>query len=85
MDSPGKLLTVEDLAKKWQVPKSWIYQRTRKRGVEKLEHAKLGKYVRFEEEAMSNYIKDHRTGLSLDKQYKIGPARKSGRANGKRR
>ncbi|HBR15005.1 MAG TPA: hypothetical protein DD723_05625 [Candidatus Omnitrophica bacterium] len=41
-----ELITVQDLAKRLNVPVSWIYQRTR-RGQHSIPHIKLGKYVRF--------------------------------------
>jgi predicted DNA-binding transcriptional regulator AlpA len=43
-----ELLTVADVAKILKVPVSWVYDRTRKRGVERLPHLKLGKYLRFQ-------------------------------------
>ncbi len=87
MDSLAKLLTLGEAAELLRVPKSWIYQRTRKRGVEKIPYSKFGKYIRFEEEALRDYIKHHRigNGPSLDNQPIIRTARKSGRANGRRR
>jgi excisionase family DNA binding protein len=42
-----ELLTVEEVATLLRVPKSWIYQHTRKRDKERLPHVKLGKYLRF--------------------------------------
>jgi predicted DNA-binding transcriptional regulator AlpA len=43
-----KFLTVEELAAELQVPKSWIYSRTRQTGEEQIPHLKCGKYCRFE-------------------------------------
>lgn len=43
-----ELLTVADIAQILRVPKSWVYDRTRKRGLERLPHLKLGKYLRFQ-------------------------------------
>jgi excisionase family DNA binding protein len=40
------LITVSELAKKLNVPISWIYQRTRL-GQKAIPHVKMGKYVRF--------------------------------------
>ena len=39
-----KLLTLEEAAALLKVPKSWIYERTRKGAIP---HLKLGKYLRF--------------------------------------
>ncbi len=52
----GRLLTAEQVAEIFQVPKSWVYGRTRKRGVERLPHLKLGKYLRFEEVAVREFL-----------------------------
>ncbi len=52
----GRLLTVEQVAEMYQVPKSWVYGRTRKRGAEQLPHLKVGKYVRFEEGAVREFL-----------------------------
>ncbi len=51
-----RLLTVEEIAEKWQVPRSWVYERTRRRGLEQLPHFKMGKYLRFEEKAVQEYL-----------------------------
>jgi predicted DNA-binding transcriptional regulator AlpA len=39
--------TIDDLAERWQVPKSWIYARTREKGPGSIPRVKLGKYLRF--------------------------------------
>jgi len=44
-----ELLTVAEVAAILKVPISWIYDRTRRRGVERIPHKKLGKYLRFVE------------------------------------
>ena len=51
-----RLLTAEQVAEMYQVPKSWVYGRVRKRGVERLPHLKLGKYLRFEEGAVREFL-----------------------------
>lgn len=43
-NSLEKLLTVDEVAALLKVPKSWVYERTR-RGT--IPHLKLGKYLRF--------------------------------------
>ncbi len=53
----NNLLTIEELAKILNVPKSWIYDRTRKDGPEKIPHYKIGKYVRFVEQEVIEYLK----------------------------
>ena len=57
-----RLLTVEQIAELWQLPRSWIYERTRRRGLEQLPHFKLGKYLRFEEKAVQEYLDRQRIG-----------------------
>ena len=42
-----ELLTVTDVAEILKVPISWVYDRTRRRGMERIPHIKLGKYLRF--------------------------------------
>ncbi len=55
-----KLLTAEQVGEMYQVPKSWVYGRTRKRGVERLPHLKLGKYLRFEEGPVREFLERQR-------------------------
>jgi excisionase family DNA binding protein len=43
----NKLLTVSEVAAELQVPVSWVYERTRRNGVDRIPHIKLGKYLRF--------------------------------------
>ena len=54
------LLTVEEVAELLKVPKSWVYERTRRRGLDRLPHIKLGKYLRFEEGAIIQYLEEQR-------------------------
>ena len=52
---------VEQLAKCLGVPKSWIYERTRKNRPEVIPHFKLGKYLRFSpsSQAFRAWLKSH--------------------------
>ena len=50
------LLTVDELASLLKVPKSWIYEHTRRRGAECLPHIKLGKYLRFLEPEVRDFL-----------------------------
>lgn len=45
---PDALLTVQEVAQICKVPVSWVYERTRRRGFERIPHVKLGKYLRFD-------------------------------------
>lgn len=51
------LLTVEELALILRVPKSWIYDRTRKGGPDKIPFYKVGNYVRFSNSEIMEYLK----------------------------
>ena len=53
---PGALLTAQEVAEILNVPVSWVYEHTRKRGVARLPHLKLGKYLRFEEQAVREFL-----------------------------
>jgi len=41
------LLSVDELAKSLNVPKSWLYSRTRQTGSDAIPRLKVGKYIRF--------------------------------------
>lgn len=57
-----RLLTVEEVSELLQVPRSWVYARTRKRGMDKLPHIKLGKYLRFEECTVREFLERLKVG-----------------------
>ena len=60
-----ELLTVDDVAQMLKVPKSWVYERTRRRGADRLPVVKLGKYVRFKESAIEAFLeRTQRNGVS---------------------
>ncbi|MCH9032288.1 MAG: helix-turn-helix domain-containing protein [candidate division Zixibacteria bacterium] len=48
---------MEELAAKLKVPVSWIYDRTRLGGPEKIPHYKIGKYVRFSGHQVEQFLK----------------------------
>ncbi len=52
-----KLLTVQELAELLNVPVSWIYDRTRSGGPGHIPHYKIGKYLRFAEEEVMDYLR----------------------------
>ena len=56
----GTLLTVREVAETFQVPVSWVYERTRRRGQDCLPHIKLGKYLRFELKAVREWLGQRR-------------------------
>jgi len=51
-----EFLNVQELAEKLKVPVSWIYDRTRNGSTDQLPHYKVGKYIRFSEEEVLNYL-----------------------------
>ncbi len=55
-----RLLTVHEVARLLGVPASWVYERTRRRGRDRLPYVKLGKYLRFEEAAILDFIRKQR-------------------------
>jgi len=60
--NPRELITAKELAKRLNVPLSWIYRRTRL-GQEAIPHVRIGKYVRFDwEEVMEFYKEDPNLG-----------------------
>jgi excisionase family DNA binding protein len=56
--SLGELLTIEELAERLKVRKSWIYARTRETGAGSLPRIKCGKYLRFSENAVAEWLRD---------------------------
>lgn len=50
------LLTVHEVAALLRVPTSWVYERTRRRGNERLPHIKIGKYLRFRTAEIQRYL-----------------------------
>jgi excisionase family DNA binding protein len=57
-----RLMTVEELARILNVPKSWIYDRTRQ-GQEAIPHIKLGLYVRFDLGEVIRFFKNKKHGV----------------------
>ncbi len=55
-----ELLTVNEVANMLRVPKSWIYERSRRRGKDRLPHLKIGKYLRFEEATVREFLERQR-------------------------
>jgi len=55
----GQLLTVQEVANLLRVPVSWVYGRTRKRSLERLPAYRLGKYWRFRETEVMEWIGRH--------------------------
>lgn len=54
-----RLLTIDELAECLNVPKSWIYERTRNRTGDGIPRVYLGKYIRFHLPDVIQWLKDH--------------------------
>lgn len=61
-----ELLTVEDVAALLKVPPSWVYERTRRRGIERTPGFRLGKYWRFREGDVLAWLERQRAGGRAD-------------------
>jgi excisionase family DNA binding protein len=59
---PSVLLTVEEVAELLKVPVSWVYDRTRSRGVNRIPGFRLGKYWRFQESEVLAWLERQRSG-----------------------
>jgi excisionase family DNA binding protein len=59
-DEHEALLTAQEVAELLNVPVSWVYEHTRERGAARLPHLKLGKYLRFEERAVREFLNRQR-------------------------
>jgi excisionase family DNA binding protein len=51
------LLSVDELSETLNVPKTWVYARTRETGPSAMPRIKVGKYVRFELDKVIDYLK----------------------------
>jgi len=58
----NNLLTVQEVAELLQVPVSWVYERVRKRSLERLPGYRLGKYWRFSRAEVLTWIERQRVG-----------------------
>ena len=54
-----QLLTIEQLSEQLNVPKSWIYTRTRKK---EIPFRKLGRYVRFDVNEIQDWLDGKKGG-----------------------
>ena len=46
--APFELIDAPELARRWNLPASWIREQTRSRSIDPIPHLRLGRYVRFE-------------------------------------
>jgi len=52
----SRLLTADETATRLNVPTSWIYERSRHDALKNLGMVRIGKYIRFREEAVTAFI-----------------------------
>ena len=60
--APDRLLDVQEAAALLNVPQSWIYQHVRTRARNQLPHIKLGKYIRFSAQALTQWLETRQFG-----------------------
>ncbi len=56
------LLTIEDVAELLKLPVSWVYERTRRRGIGRIPGFRLGKYWRFRATEIRAWLEQQRAG-----------------------
>ena len=54
---PETLLTVKEVAELLRVPVSWVYDRARRRSLDRLPAMRLGKYWRFRQEEIVAWLR----------------------------
>ena len=55
-----RMVSVKELAAILNVPVSWIYERTRKGSNDRIPHVRIGKYIRFPEEMIRDFVEKHK-------------------------
>ena len=66
-NSGQKLLTIDELAEMLDVPKGWIYQRTRERSSSTIPFYKLGKYLRFDPAEVRGWLEAQHRGWQAER------------------
>ncbi len=61
--SNGPLLTVEQLAERLNLPASWVYAHTRKQSSDPIPGFRLGKYWRFREADVLDWLERQRVSV----------------------
>jgi excisionase family DNA binding protein len=56
----NELLTVKEVANLLRVPISWVYERTRRRSLDRLPGIRLGKYWRFRQGEVLAWVESQR-------------------------
>ena len=55
-DGMSRLLTVEEVAALLNVPRKWVYRRVALKAPEGIPHVKVGKYLRFRETDLRDFV-----------------------------
>ena len=58
---PGTLLTIHEVAQFLKVPVSWVYEHTRRRSQNRIPGFRLGKYWRFDEAEVREWLEGQKT------------------------
>ena len=53
-----EIITIDELAQRWKVAKSWVYTRTRESGPGSIPRIKLGKYLRFDWSQVQDWARE---------------------------
>jgi len=53
-----ELLTISELAEKLKVTKSWLYAQSRIKGENSIPKLRVGKYIRFDESEVLQWLKE---------------------------
>lgn len=61
------LLTIDEMAETLKVPKSWLYSRTRERGADAVPRFKVGKYIRFVEADVMDWLRKQNEEKEINK------------------
>lgn len=62
MQTPfDELMTASEVAAFLKVPVSWVYDRTRRQGIDRLPHVKLRKYLRFSISEVQEWLQEQHT------------------------
>ena len=62
MREQQELITISELSQKLKVPVSWIYTRTRQRGENPIPVTKVGKYLRFNYDEVTDWLQGKQNG-----------------------
>lgn len=60
-------LTPGEMAKVLRTPLSWIYSQTRKKGKNTIPVTRIGKYMRFEEDKVLEWIRGQKGGATAER------------------